>query len=137
MKKIILILAVLVAAFALASCVSHGRGHPAADNGFTDLTTVDPVPAEPAAAPPAPSIDLSEVAREAYLATLGEEYPVFSEAELLDFANVACAALESYPDPLSAAQGVADMRAQLDDFTASSVVGGVIGSGYCEHTWSH
>lgn len=91
--------------------------------------------AAPVDAPEAPDIDLSAVSREVYLDTLGDEYPWLSEAEMLDFAGLACTELSTGDDPLTAASDITGMRSRLDGMTAAAVVGAAFGSFYCEH-WS-
>lgn len=127
MKKIVFVIITLVAAVLLSSC-SGARELP-------PITELDaPVAAVPADTPSAPTVDLSDVARYAYLDTVGPEVPQASEAELLDYASTACAGL-SAGSPIATAQALADLSPSLSDLQASAIVGAAMGSGYCDHVW--
>lgn len=132
MRKIIFVI-ITVVALALSGCASETELPPIDTAELTEPTYES---AEPVDAPEAPAIDLSDVSRGAYLDTLGDEFPWLTEAQMLDFADLACAMLELGATPVEAAFDIADTRAQLDDYTAAAVVGSAIGSAYCENAWS-
>ncbi len=128
---------IAVILIAVSACTVRGSGtaEPLPFVGTTapDVPPVtETVPAEPVDVEP-PRIDLAEVSRTAYLVTMSDAYPYLSEAELLDFAMLACDALAETdpPDYLGAAMAIAGKRAALDNYTAGAVVGAVTGSGYC------
>lgn len=127
-----LIAIVVITLAALAGCGASGTSmwHP---------NTKDVVFTPAAAVPePAPSIDMGEVSRQAYLITMRDNYPLFSVAELLDYAGLACAALDLYaPDYLAAAMAIQGERARLTGVMSGAVVGAVVGSAYCEHTYPY
>lgn len=115
--------------FAVASCAA----------GPGDVTTTWTSPADDTtwAAPATSSIDLGDIARDSYLDTLSPRYPTLTEAELLDFAGIACAALDqNSQDMLAAVEQTMGQRTALTRDLAAEVVGAAMGSFYCEHYYT-
>lgn len=80
----------------------------------------------------APTVDLAGVSRDAYLTVMGSDYPHLSRGQLLDFAGLACTALELSGDPMATAYALDGMRTGLTFEVASATTGAVMGSLYCE-----
>jgi hypothetical protein len=120
----------------IAACAGPSTTHvidwtsPADDTTWT-TTAVLPAPAD------VPSIDLGGIARDAYLETVRAMSPRFSDAQWLDFAGVACAALDQNgQDMMAAAYQTSESRDELTDDLAAGVVGAAMGSFYCEHYYT-
>lgn len=116
--------------FAVASCAAGPSTSPPEALPAEVLITTVPTPE-------APAVDLGDIARDAYLDTVKTMSPRFSEAEWLDFAGVACAALDQTgQDMLAAVEQTAGQRAALTNDLAAGVVGAAMGSFYCEHYYT-
>lgn len=125
MKKIVFVI-ITLAAVLLSSCSVETEGP----------LIADPIAAEPIAVPQAPTIDLADVSRTAYLSVAGPEIPSASRAELLDFADLTCRTLADGTPELLTVRVVDIHRDALDETTSATVVGSAIGSGYCDNTWN-
>lgn len=130
--KIIVLLSLIVAV--LSGCSREPELPPLGE--LTEPQRVEAVPAETVGVPQAPTIDLAEVSRDAYLSTMGREYPALTEAQLLDFADYACAELALSDNLVVIARSLAQERTEIGDLEAAAVLGSAVGSGYCDNTWT-
>lgn len=129
MRKIIAVLSVIVMLFAAGACSSVERRF---ENPNTPVTFTTPV-----AAPAMPVVDLAEISRDAYLGTLRPMTPASTDAELLDFAGIACAALDQNgQDMYAAVEQTTGQRAALTPELSAAVIGAALGSFYCEHYYT-
>lgn len=142
MKTILKFLAMSVVTgfvFAVASCAASPNESAAVHvtdwTSPADDTTWSSTPAVPATpAIEAPTIDLGDIARGAYLDTMRPLSPSITDAEWLDFAGVACASLDQHgQDMIGAVEQTTGQRAALTMDMAAAVTGAVMGSFYCEH----
>lgn len=129
MKKIIAILSVVASLLALSACSAE-----AGERRFENPNTPVTFTTTPVAAPAVPVVDLAGISRDAYLSVLRPATPTLTDAELLDFAGIACAALDQNDqDVYAALEQVIGQRAALTPDLSAAVIGAALGSFYCEH----